>query len=731
MNPDWVPGAPPDWQPCTPATARCRFNGWSRDFLRPGCCTRHLRQVLAFTEGLLTRHGIFHFLDGSALLGAVRSRTLIEWDSDAEFTCLTSDFDKVLALETEIAAAGFWLDKTGAPGLLSIQRGPVNHTHADLWFHSVENDVAYSARGLAGREKSEFPARYLEQVGSVTLEGAIYPAPMPVEQFLAEHRFGPDFMIPVRPAANASLPERLELKQVLHLLQELDPSSALFRRSRQLLDGKLEIQPSIPKATPPKGRRFLTIGTATANDYDGVYFTIQAIRLCHPEILSDVEFLVIDNDPLGPCAKALHRLAEWCPNYRYLPYRTTQGTAVRDLIFREATGDFVLCIDSHVLFPPGSLARFIEYCRKNPDSNDLLQGPLLSDAMEPIATHFEPIWSAGMYGRWGMDVRGKDVDAPPFEIGMQGLGVFGCRREAWPGFNPRLAGFGGEEGYIHLKIRRAGGRTLCLPFLRWLHRFERPMGISYACNWADRVRNYLLTHDELGLDPKPAISHFEEFLGRDSAQAMIRTVQAELISPFHFFDAIYCINLDRQPDRWEAMQRRFRKLGIERKVRRFSAADTPLNHHIGCALSHRRIIAEAKRQQLKTVLVFEDDARFSPDATDVLRLSLRELERLQWQLLYLGGYKSANSLREIPGCNHLSIPTLITCTHAIAYHCSVYDAILKTVPDDAIDVARWIRTHAAIDQFYTSSLRAVSVLTTPVIATQEGILAEESRVFDE
>jgi GR25 family glycosyltransferase involved in LPS biosynthesis len=162
------------------------------------------------------------------------------------------------------------------------------------------------------------------------------------------------------------------------------------------------------------------------------------------------------------------------------------------------------------------------------------------------------------------------------------------------------------------------------------------MGIWYSCNWADRIRNYLLIHDELGLDPEPVIRHFEEFLGKDTAQAMIRTVQAELTSPFHFFDAIYCIDLDRQEHRWEAMQRRLRKLGIERKVRRFSAAETPLNHHIGCALSHRRIVAEAKQQQLKTVLVFEDDARFSPDAAEVLALSLRELEGLAWQLLYLG-----------------------------------------------------------------------------------------------
>lgn len=519
------------------------------------------------------------------------------------------------------------------------------------------------------------------------------------------------------------IPDRLELKQVFNLLQIADPSSALFRRSRELLEGKLEIEPPIPKATPPQERRFLTIGMATAKDYDGVYFTIQAIRLGHPEILHDVDFLVLDNDPTGPCAPALHRLGDWCPNYRYLPYKTSQGTAVRDLIFREAAGDFVLCVDSHVLFAPGSLARFIEYCRQNPCSNDLLQGTLLSDAMEPIATHFEPVWSAGMYGYWGLDERGKDVDAPPFEIGMQGLGVFGCRREAWPGFNPRLAGFGGEEGYIHLKIGRAGGRSLCLPFLRWLHRFERPMGVSYPCSWEDRIRNYLLIYDELDLDPEPAISHFEEFLGRETAQAIIRSVQAEIASPFHFFDAICCINLDREPDRWATMQGRFRELGIERKVRRFSAAETPLNHRIGCALSHRRIVAEAKRQRLKNVLVLEDDVRFSQEAAAVLHQALRELEGRDWQILYLGGGFPQDSFRSVPGCDHIQVADLASCTHAVAYHHTVYDAVLNAIPDNPIDAALWIGSGPAIDGLYPLNLRAAAFITNPVVATHGSLPA--------
>jgi len=49
-------------------------------------------------------------------------------------------------------------------------------------------------------------------------------------------------------------------------------------------------------------------------------------------------------NPSGLCAKALKALENWAPNYRYVPYETVQSTFVKDLIFREASGDFVLCM---------------------------------------------------------------------------------------------------------------------------------------------------------------------------------------------------------------------------------------------------------------------------------------------------------------------------------------------------------------------------------------------------
>lgn len=133
-----------------------------------------------------------------------------------------------------------------------------------------------------------------------------------------------------------------------------------------------------------------------------------------------------------------------------------------------------------------------------------------------------------MFGTWDLDPRAESLDAPPFEIPMQGLGLYAFRRAAWPGINPAMRGFGGEEWYLHEKFRRNGGRTLCLPFLRWLHRFARPMGVPYANRWDDRIRNYFITFRDLGQPTQPIEDHFNELLGKHVAGPLIEAVKYEL-----------------------------------------------------------------------------------------------------------------------------------------------------------------------------------------------------------
>jgi glycosyltransferase involved in cell wall biosynthesis len=270
---------------------------------------------------------------------------------------------------------------------------------------------------------------------------------------------------------------------------------------------------------------FLTIGLPTYNDFDGMYFTVLALRMY--QNLNDVELLVVDNFGCDTTRSFIAGL----PGARYERFMKPTGTAVaKNLVFSLATGDVVLCIDSHVLLAPRAVIRLSEYCRANPSPRDLLQGPLWLDDLHAsgVATHLSPTWSDGMHGQWATDQRGIAEDAPPFEIVSQGMGLFAHRRDTWPGFNPMFRGFGGEEGYLQEKVRQRGGRVLCLPFLRWVHRFQRPYGAPYNVRSWDKCRNALIGHLELGLDPRPMVDHFRTLLPHDVLERVVTSVQDDL-----------------------------------------------------------------------------------------------------------------------------------------------------------------------------------------------------------
>jgi len=273
---------------------------------------------------------------------------------------------------------------------------------------------------------------------------------------------------------------------------------------------------------------------ATYDDYDGVYFTVQAIRMYHPEVTAETEILVVDNHPDGPCATALKALETHVSGYRYIANGEKEGTSQpRNKVFSEAQNDYVLCTDSHVLLCPGALRKLIDYFTFHPDTNDLLQGPLIYDNLKRFSTHFKPEWFQGMYGVWkDDDERANDPNGQPFEIPMQGLGIFACRKDAWLGFNTEFRGFGGEEGYIHEKFRQAGYRTLCLPFLRWAHRFDRPCGVKYPLAWEDRIRNYWIGHLELGLDTTDLDTHFQDFLGKEAYRGIMENVILPIVKSY-------------------------------------------------------------------------------------------------------------------------------------------------------------------------------------------------------
>lgn len=258
--------------------------------------------------------------------------------------------------------------------------------------------------------------------------------------------------------------------------------------------------------------RKLTIGMATHDDFDGLYFSIQNIRMFHKEVLNDIEFVIVDNNPYSVHGESIRKFIKWIDEpVQYLPFDNYKATTIKNKVFELADTPYVMCIDSHVFLDPKSIKKLINFYDSGKDQGNLLQGPLIYDDMKNISTHFDlDIWSNHMWGQWGTDPRGISSKNDCFEIPAQGMGVFSCRKDSWLGFNKMFRGFGGEEGYIHEKYRKNGKKTLCLPFLRWLHRFERPIHPTYPNILEDRFRNYYIGFKELGLDTQVILDNFKE-----------------------------------------------------------------------------------------------------------------------------------------------------------------------------------------------------------------------------
>ncbi len=240
---------------------------------------------------------------------------------------------------------------------------------------------------------------------------------------------------------------------------------------------------------------------STYDDYDGVFFSIQALRMYHELCRTNyVEFIILDNNAKSVHGQECKKFASVQTGVKYIEYNETQSSFNKYKIVDHATGKYILIIDCHVLIQSGGIDSLISYFNSNPNCKNLIQGPLWYDDLNNVSTHFDPRWSGDMYGVWSTDYESYNKNEP-FEITMQGMGLCAFEKSAWMGINQSFKGFGGEEGYIAEKFRRNGGKNICLPSLKWNHRFGRPSGVKYPLILEDRIWNYFIGWLEITKDP--------------------------------------------------------------------------------------------------------------------------------------------------------------------------------------------------------------------------------------
>lgn len=191
--------------------------------------------------------------------------------------------------------------------------------------------------------------------------------------------------------------------------------------------------------------------------------------------------------------------------------------------------------------------------------------------------------------------------------------------------------------------------------------------------------------------------HFIDHLGEKPAADILNKIEAEMRSPFFYFDAIYCIICDDDSAQRDTIRRRLSTLGIEAGTRFFEAGKD--NHDIGSALSHRSIIFEAMQQGLDNVLVFEDKSLLGDVTLSHLSKSIDELKEREWNLFYLGSPGQNQKFPLADNCHYLSIAQEAVPPQAVAYSSQVFKKILRDIPNSQKPMSAWLRTHQSYNHY--------------------------------
>ncbi|MDO4571201.1 MAG: glycosyltransferase family 25 protein [Planctomycetia bacterium] len=153
------------------------------------------------------------------------------------------------------------------------------------------------------------------------------------------------------------------------------------------------------------------------------------------------------------------------------------------------------------------------------------------------------------------------------------------------------------------------------------------------------------------------------------------------------YDAVYCINLEKRPEKWEEFRAQY-PVEIFGECQRYVAMDGVRlakpdwwrggNGAWGCFCSHRRIIEQTLNEGRESVLIFEDDAVFCGDfASRVMQFHDALPEDAAW--IYYGGQHLAQKTRVPERVNdYVFRPYNVNRTHAYGLRgTAVMKAILQ------------------------------------------------------
>lgn len=184
---------------CTKDMARCSENRKSPNFRYhyagkniPTCCATHLVNILFDTIDILDKHDIQYFMSFGTLLGAVRHKGIIPWDTDVDLIIAKKDQCKVYdTLNKELKNKYLIkVDKSSnivGGELVRVYYSKMSSLHVDL-FPYVEN-----GQNIAFYEEKKFKKEDIFPLGEICFYNKQISTPKNIKQHLSS-LYGPDYM---------------------------------------------------------------------------------------------------------------------------------------------------------------------------------------------------------------------------------------------------------------------------------------------------------------------------------------------------------------------------------------------------------------------------------------------------------------------------------------------------------------------------------------------------------
>jgi hypothetical protein len=399
----------------------------------------------------------------------------------------------------------------------------------------------------------------------------------------------------------------------------------------------------------------ITLGIVSTKDDYGACVAVQALRMYHPAFVASIELVILDVAPTTTYSIHLHPLISDLADSRYARLANWSAIAARDYLFRIARGTWVVVIDPYVMIDTGALLIFLNYLHTHLQSRDLLHGSSWLSTICGIDTYLSSL-SMSPQSHSALRNSVSTSSRYPLDMFSHQWGILASRRDAWPRCNPRMYGSSGDIFYLFHKVLHRGYHTVRLPFLKWNSSCPQAPDMTLDSELPHYIRNCVIGCDELQMDYRPLMQRLASSFGESLVLPVFESVRREISGPFFQFDAVYSISDTPGSLSWSDVK-------LQALIRCVCPVNDAPTSECGRVLTHRRILVEAHKQDLRSILVC--DERVSP--AFVAQQLLRDVN--------LRGVRSSLVWR-FDG--------------ATAYNSAALDELITTIPDAPHDLDQWI-----------------------------------------